>query len=888
MRKAKGIDELYDEVKECDIVITNDAPLATALNSRVCKASIGSFAYTPRQIAGKEAVKVLGKGTIGDLKIISAIADETGFDFKYIHGELENIRTIRRYRANPDNYLYSRAAKEVYRSFNALPTIEKVMSSFDPSKSEFYKGRKRIGVIGLDLFDDLDKHFIPMDFIEIDLFKKGDYDIDTIYQIGNDRQIADNIVERIDSDIAEDTAIVLDTEGAVADAIRAALYRRGLPFKNTMAVRDLSQIRDFLQFVTLSLNYDTIRIRHVREIFSNYGGYLRSKQDEYLLSKSLQSIKNDKAIKLAEIMRDVRSMTFGEVMESIVHPLQRPQIKILLEDLMMVDKKVTSRLVSQITYAVNNVTDLHHNEQIPEDEKRGVLLVNCNNSVYVDRPFVIFVGIGPEWSPSIIGKEYIDRETEFERDLTKFSVLIQQGNSRLYAVNYLRGGKPSRPCSIFEQIYSDREIEGFEDVCKERSGLIKGPWHIVKEKKFSDKGEEHLEHIPVYDWKFSKSTYNLFRQCPRAYMFGELMRTPDSEYTVFGSIIHEFAELYVCYPEMVKKKGIDHYLELIQDRYSGISCGQMESIDRTEMRVSMLNVMRYLNRTICEVPDLDRRNSNRKYPNELMAMEGCDMYSRITETEFRSQKNPIFGNFDLILGDTITDYKTGKATDIKGIRDKMIAPQDHPEFQPMIYLALLYQSSGRLPCRFNQFYVKDKLRDSIEKKDFDVMQNIRTIEFIDMTFEEYMHSSDCSIRYDFNSKTYEAFLIAWSSFIDTLFAYGWNERDNWGKNERLKASVLDAIGLKPNKTNIGNVEKAIRKILKGTLGMMFCNGNVLIIPRDTMESFLIKLDSDHSDASRMIVSNFPGSPSKDCSKCNFLKVCTVRIDDDGDEGEEDG
>lgn len=885
MRKAKSIDELYEEVKDCDLVITNDAPLATALNARVQKARIGSFAYTPRQIAGRDAVRVLGRGVIGDLKLISAIADETGLDFKYIHGELENIRTIRRYRANPENYLYSKSAKEVYRSFNALPTVEKVMSNYDPSHSEFYTGRNNIAIIGLDLFDDLDKHFIPLEFKDVDMFEDGDYDIEKIHQIGNDRQIADNIVELITIEMVEDTAIVLDTEGPVADAIRAALYRRGLPFKNTMAVRDLSQIRDFIQFVSLALSYETLRVKHIREIFSNYGGYVKSKQDEYLLSKNVQNIKNDVALKLVDIMKNIRSMTFGEVMNAIVHPVQRPQVKILLDEMIMTEKKVTTKLVNQIVYAVNNVSDLHHNEQIPAEEKKGVLLVNCNNSVYIDRPFIIFVGIGPEWSPNIIGKEYIDREAESEKDLLRFSSLIQQGTSRIYAVNYMRGGKPAKPCGSFEQIYRDRVIESFKDVCSKEGGLIQGPWYIVKETEFSEKGEDPIDHIPVYDWKFSKSTYNLFRQCPRAYMFGEMMKTPDSEYTVFGSIIHEFAELYVCYPEMVKEKGLEYYLDLIQERYSGISCEQMVRIDRTDMCASMMNVMRYLDKVAPKNVKLDRKNSDRKYPNELMVMEDCDLYCSATETEFRSSINPLFGNFDLISGTTITDYKTGKSCELREIRDKMALPKDHPEFQPMIYLALLHQSTSRLPCRFNQFYVKDRLKDSILDENFDVMLNVRVIEFIDMTFDEYIHSSDCSLKEEFTSKSNEKFLQAWDAFIDTLSEYGWKTREDWDNNLSLKNSVMNAVGMRSTDSNLKAVATAIRKVVKNTIGNMFCNDDKLIIPRDTVLEFLDRVDSDHLAASLMTISKFPADPCKDCSNCNFAKVCTMLVAK-ADEGED--
>ena len=37
MKGVKSIDELYEEVRDFDLVITNDAALATALNGRIDK-----------------------------------------------------------------------------------------------------------------------------------------------------------------------------------------------------------------------------------------------------------------------------------------------------------------------------------------------------------------------------------------------------------------------------------------------------------------------------------------------------------------------------------------------------------------------------------------------------------------------------------------------------------------------------------------------------------------------------------------------------------------------------------------------------------------------------------------------------------------------------------
>ena len=94
MDRVKSIDELYEEVKDYDYVLCNDAPLTTALNNRLDKAQLGPFAITPRQFAAQKAIEFTGKPLVNDIRLVKEIADELGFSMKYVHGEVENIKTV--------------------------------------------------------------------------------------------------------------------------------------------------------------------------------------------------------------------------------------------------------------------------------------------------------------------------------------------------------------------------------------------------------------------------------------------------------------------------------------------------------------------------------------------------------------------------------------------------------------------------------------------------------------------------------------------------------------------------------------------------------------------------------------------------------------------------
>ncbi|MBP5734267.1 MAG: hypothetical protein J6W53_00380, partial [Candidatus Methanomethylophilaceae archaeon] len=197
MKGVKGIDELYEEVREYDLVITNDAALATALNGRIDKPVVGYFALTPKQIASHLASRIVDKPLYSELMVISSVSADTGLSIKYVHSEIENIKEIRKYTKDVRKHLHSKSALAVYDAYERLPTLERLMGAFIPEDDEFYEGIY-VAVIEEDLFNDLDKHFIPIKHDSVSIFKKEQYEIDTIYEIGNDRQLAENTVDMID------------------------------------------------------------------------------------------------------------------------------------------------------------------------------------------------------------------------------------------------------------------------------------------------------------------------------------------------------------------------------------------------------------------------------------------------------------------------------------------------------------------------------------------------------------------------------------------------------------------------------------------------------------------------------------------------------------------
>lgn len=281
-----------------------------------------------------------------------------------------NIREIRRHTDDVMKHLNTESSRNVYRSYEAITSVERVMGMFDTDCSPFFKG-KHVALVGIDFFDSLDKRFCPPEADIVEIFTDEEFAIEEIREIGNDRQIADNAVALIDASKADDYAIVLNASSPMADAVRAALYREKIPFINRMAVRDMAPIRDYIGFLNLAFSYDTVRVYQVRELFAAYNGFIKQGNDNYLLSRIAETELRNHASELKEAMRRIchEGMTFLEAKDIFNSTDTGMHVLNILRDLRMTDSTITPRNLSDLTFAVDNIADLTNNEQTPRTRR---------------------------------------------------------------------------------------------------------------------------------------------------------------------------------------------------------------------------------------------------------------------------------------------------------------------------------------------------------------------------------------------------------------------------------------------------------------------------------------------------------------------------------------
>lgn len=150
-----------------------------------------------------------------DLEASRLVMHITGLPLRFVHSTIRKIREIRRYTHEVRNYLNSNNEKMVLEAYMQTRTIDTIMERYgDVGKRPFFESRDT-AVVDVTFFSSVDKRMLPdgvrfLDNAEAEGIPEDTFSIDTIYSIGNDRQIADCVVSLITMENCNDVAVVLD------------------------------------------------------------------------------------------------------------------------------------------------------------------------------------------------------------------------------------------------------------------------------------------------------------------------------------------------------------------------------------------------------------------------------------------------------------------------------------------------------------------------------------------------------------------------------------------------------------------------------------------------------------------------------------------------------
>ena len=275
LKKVKSIKEIFIEIKDFDLVITNDAPLATALNKLVETPRLGYLAMTPKQIASKFAQIYYDK-IYEKYEVVLKVSNLTKKPVKLIHQIIEKIYEIWMYNAKlefVEQYL-SEDENLILNSIKEFDTIETAMENFN---EEFY-GNKNIVIVGEELFSLLDLEVLPRRGIsakKINVFIEDEfnynYTIDKTYLFNSSEQLIENIVNLINKENADDTAIVLNSDSKFLEILKARFKDSDISIEIKNYLKDDISVRNFISFIEISLRINDLKVKEFIPVAAELG-----------------------------------------------------------------------------------------------------------------------------------------------------------------------------------------------------------------------------------------------------------------------------------------------------------------------------------------------------------------------------------------------------------------------------------------------------------------------------------------------------------------------------------------------------------------------------------------------------------------------------------------
>lgn len=885
MRRAKSIRQIYHEVEDYDLVLTNDAPLATALNAMLDRPHLGSWAITPQQLARRESVRIIGCPVWDDLRIVKRLAEDNGYDLKFVHGELEGLRRMRRHTARMDEFIHGSSTQRIWRTYIQLPCLERAMVSFDPS---YYAGR-RVAVVGLDSFNDLDKNLLPPPdrFQEIEPFLPEEYQIPEILEMGNDRDLARHVVDLIDADNMDDTAIVLNTQEPISDAVRSALYRKGIPFINSMEIRDLPGLRDLLEFLELTLPNRRPRMWELRPLLRRMGHFLSEKYDNQSLALWAKSAEGD-LLALAEMMEKPGSGSFGTFLQMLVPEMERWPISTFMKRLGLLETPVDRDSLDTLRYALDHIDAGELDIMVPEDEKQGVVLIDCKNSAYVDRAIVFYLGMGTDWSSSSSREDYIDTEAETEKESLRFQILMQQGGTRMYIVKSSHRGKKVTPCLMFNHVQGEGTLlQSFQDLCPDGYRMVS--W-------LTDAPPKSCPVLSIPEdppeMRFYPSSLNQVLKCPKAYMFSTITSAPEDSKKTFGTLLHSFAQFYVSYPKMLEENGLDHYLQLFMELYRPLVNENQEDLEASKASLAMQRVIDFIDshptRDAALVdwdevaPSHGEANGPRRTVNPFFAHHGLNLKRANTEVRMESALAPLNSKLDLLLSaNNGVDFKTGQKRKINEMvkNYNWEEPPLYLDLQPLGHMEVLSQS-GSQDAELKFQYLLSRLPEahSLDAETEDCI----VLRFTGMDRQDFVRSGtlmDCLMVKDgcmTSNKILRGNFLGLQSILIELRV--WEMAKGWHESPEVLARFQEDFRENASK----HLAKTVRNCHDLLYGLRLKDGHHLVL-REDLQSLRQLTESYKQKVLAWRVGIFPAEPLFPSScrlHCDYYSLC---VREGGDE-----
>lgn len=710
IQESSSIDELYNRIKDHDLVLTVDAPLADALNARLQEPHIGPFATTPRRLAMNN---IPAQKKFTDKKeLFVEITEETSLDWKLASYLFENIVDCWKETGTPDKIL-KHERYDTEASKKIVNILKNTVNRYSAEERYTVPNEKDLAVIAPHQFTELDKKVLPEDYDVILPFKNSKTSLPKFNVFNSTTEIVQTVQKHVVDSDPKDVAVVMKKDSEYRYLVEALFRSNQIPYMVSKDITEDHATRKFLNLIRFSFFKSGVRLKDIRSLTDET---IDPEEEEYFLRSS------DKQIK--QLMDEIPNMTFKELIDQFE---DLEELKDQLEDLDLLDKKITLQRLNSLTYFLETF------DITTKTAGQGVLIASPSTSTYIDRPIVLYLGLDSSWTPEPPETPWID-EKQFDKDKIKdFKILLQNGEKRYYLVKDREMNQTITPSFYFNE-FTKEPVGSFTDLEHE---LNHTP--LKDKKKAFEKEEVETEHEETKS--MSQSTLNTFAYCPKDHFFDKLTEGPDKVYFRRGTLFHDLAEFLMNYPDTDEDEKIIQ--KMTEELSPFLEEHQLPTI-KTRFKIGMQNIQDFLKD---REPMLEDPEGYEKTQTDNIFADLFDkpIETRFTEVSFYNESIGAKGKVDLVLNqDRIVDHKTGNKKTISKLMRKSNTEDidERPDFQAKMYIAHHRHHYPNTSINFTFFHLLNNERDVVSGTP-DPSDNIVNIvyhprEFNDLVHEEKM------------------------------------------------------------------------------------------------------------------------------------------------------
>lgn len=757
VRRARPLQSIYTDVAGYDLVIAPDNPLADALNRRVESPRFGIFATTPRRLASQR------RETAEDRLAFLNVIDQTDHSWKAVSYAIGNVLQCWEHQGHIDaifeyDSYVDETTEAVVEIMRDLETTSTALSEYtiDPDRA--------VAVVGIDQLTELERSILPADVDHIELFTDSAFDLPQFNIFASPADIVDALLDTIDTETADDVAVVLDSASQYSSLVESAFEAEGIPYYGGPGFSDDPDHRAFIRLLRLVYRGSGTTVGDIRPLCSSVGIDVDIDHEQ----KRLDTGEIPELDWITEFCNSAGEFTFAEALERYESRIDRSLTAFYeeLDALGIAAKPLTEQRVDDLSFYLQAY-------EVPvERENEGVLLADAKSSGYVDRPAVFYLGLDESWTHTAPQRPWVNADAQYDRYSRQFQLLLQSGTEQYYLVQETQGGQPVTPCLYLGELL-DEEFERFSDLdsmkhTRPTSGRAGG-----FETENQDVEPNILDTI-------SQSSLNNYVNSPRDYFFSQLLDSPDRDYFREGNLFHDFAEFYVNHPEVISsgertrqgetggtEGSLDEIVDLMIEEADPFFHDDAEPLRRRRYRIGLETIVEYLDKN----PPADHEfqtGSSGWGTNVVAAYFDKPVDSPLTERWFEDADLGVKGKIDLVRApDQIVDHKSGSKKSAYSVVSGAATdpPNDTPNFQAPLYLSYIRTQQPETRIEFTFFHFLETLEDVIAEDATPTLEETTTtVPYHPTTFDEFVSSREA----------YETLLDGYNDCVATFEALGFD------------------------------------------------------------------------------------------------------------------